>query len=614
MMKLWTAALYFLLAPFACHALDLEDPASYFQSLEDDEKAVYQNWIEERLALYASHTFLPTVADPDNGAAVFWKIHTETDTAVSRSGSNNGHWIQFAVAVRATGWVGFGISEAGGMLGSDVALFRAAEPDTLVDAYIVEERFPLTDSCQHWELVAAIIEEGWMIVEMRRLLDTEDPQDHRIVNDSPIYFAPSRLISAWGDGPNVIFHGLSRAKGAVKLFGDSIPFNRKAQETNYTYDGYFDIRKSNYAIPEKETKYHSLCKTYYELQAEFGFPENETLGVIEGKAIITEETAPFIHHFIVYGSSSKSSCDNSYQIMFAWAPGEDGMILPDNVALPVFGDSQINSLRIEIHYNNPELVSGLSDSSGLRFFYSLEPREHDAGWLSLGDPVVALSGEPIGEGLSEWSFTCAGTCSALALLNGPVTVFSESLHMHKTGARMTNEVIRNNRVVHTAAVEVFEYDAQGSPRVQQDTFQIKAGDGFRTTCYYRDGDQFGMSSQQEMCIAFLLYYPAKTLGFGDQQFAWSCYYGIGTSICNEVLDEAKLASEDELGRLFGKPADVCTSLASGAAEPSPGLSLTDDPDAPTSPTEGSESASGFKARTTSSFIVAVLVFCVYFLG
>jgi hypothetical protein len=161
-------------------------------------------------------------------------------------------------------------------------------------------------------------------------------------------------------------------------------------------------------------------------------------------------------------------------------------------------------------------------------------------------------------------------------------------------------------------VEVFEFDAQGSLRVQQDTFQIEAGDGFRTTCYYRDGGQFGISSQQEMCIVFLLYYPAKTVGFGVQQYPWNCAYGIDLSICNEVLDEAKLASEDELGRLFGKSADVCTSWwASGAAEPSPGLSPTD---TPISPTEVSESASMFKARTTSSFIVALLVFCVYFLG
>jgi hypothetical protein len=79
MMKLLTAVLFFLLASFACHAL--EDPMSFFQSLEDDDKAVNQNWIEERLVIYANHTFLlPTVANPDNGIAVFWKIHTEMET------------------------------------------------------------------------------------------------------------------------------------------------------------------------------------------------------------------------------------------------------------------------------------------------------------------------------------------------------------------------------------------------------------------------------------------------------------------------------------------------------------------------------------------------------
>ncbi len=42
-----------------------------------------------------------------------------------------------------------------------------------------------------------------------------------------------------------------------------------------------------------------------------------------------------------------------------------------------------------------------------------------------------------------------------------MTVITEALHMHKTGARMVNEVIRGDEVVHTAKVEVFDYDQQG---------------------------------------------------------------------------------------------------------------------------------------------------------
>jgi len=39
----------------------------------------------------------------------------------------------------------------------------------------------------------------------------------------------------------------------------------------------------------------------------------------------------------------------------------------------------------------------------------------------------------------------------------------------------------------------------------------KPGDGFKTFCHYRNKDDitFGLSSQEEMGIAFLFYYPRK---------------------------------------------------------------------------------------------------------
>jgi hypothetical protein len=107
--------------------------------------------------------------------------------------------------------------------------------------------------------------------------------------------------------------------------------------------------------------------------------------------------------------------------------------LPDDIALPMFGGRPFNSFLIKIHYNNPLLISGLFDSSGLRFFYSLELREHQAALLQLGDPFLELSGEPIGEGLFKCLFTCAHSCLALALQSKPVKVLLESLCMHKMG-------------------------------------------------------------------------------------------------------------------------------------------------------------------------------------
>ena len=42
-----------------------------------------------------------------------------------------------------------------------------------------------------------------------------------------------------------------------------------------------------------------------------------------------------------------------------------------------------------------------------------------------------------------------------------MTVITESLHMHTTGTRMVNEVMRGEEVVHTAKVDFFDFDQQG---------------------------------------------------------------------------------------------------------------------------------------------------------
>ena len=48
--------------------------------------------------------------------------------------------IQFAIVTHDTQWVGLGVSEAGGMIGSDIALFQSSNPDIVTDSYVLEDR------------------------------------------------------------------------------------------------------------------------------------------------------------------------------------------------------------------------------------------------------------------------------------------------------------------------------------------------------------------------------------------------------------------------------------------------------------------------------------------
>jgi hypothetical protein len=552
------ALLQLFLTFHVCRAID--DAVEYFDSVLD--RSTYESWLEDRSLEYDKNLFLQTSAG-DDGVAVFWKIHAEeedvfaTSTAASKR-SFEEPWIQFAVVAPATGWVGFGISGAGGMLGSDIALFSAAKPDEIQDSYVVTDRFPQIDDCQSWELVNSVVDQegGWIIVEMARPLDTKDPQDHKIINDAARYMAPTRLIAAWGDDSEPKYHGLNRAKMAVKLFGDETSEEDDAFHAKMVQktDGYFDVVVSNYSIPsENVTHYGYTCVTYDELAAQGLVPEGKKLTMAGMNALVSPEMKQYLHHFILYAHNDPSSCNSTEgALIFGWAPGEKGFEFPENVGMSLFEDSDIASFTIETHYHNPLKTPGLiDDGSGIRLYFDYESREHEAGLLTLGDPLTRSEGTEIGSGLTEWSYFCDSTCSTISLKEQTITVISENLHMHASGTRMVNEVIRNDEVVHVGVAEVFEFEHQGGYVVQQEPFEIMPGDAFRTTCYYKDGTKFGMGSDDEMCIAFLLYYPVQKLEFGEYSFPWGCFYGVPLPVCSQVRTNSTLSGDEELGRYFG---------------------------------------------------------------
>jgi Copper type II ascorbate-dependent monooxygenase, C-terminal domain len=284
--------------------------------------------------------------------------------------------------------------------------------------------------------------------------------------------------------------------------------------------------------------------------------------------------------------------------------GEEPQALPENIGIPLFDpNGNFRSIVVEIHYNNPELLEGLVDSSGFRIYYSAQPREIEAAWLSVGDPVTLMNGQPIEDGLTEYTFTCGGDCSSTVLGSESVTVLAESLHMHKSGVRMTNELIRDGEVANMGAVDVFEFDQQGSFRVQQEPYEIMSGDAFRTTCYYRDGTAFGLGSQEEMCVAFLLYYPAKKLDFGAfGSFPWSCIYGIDSlPVCKEEMEFQTLGDEADLGRGFGTSPTQCMDMQTDVEQETPS---SDTGTSPTGSDEQTDAASKISFVALSILMIA----------
>ncbi len=160
---------------------------------------------------------------------------------------------------------------------------------------------------------------------------------------------------------------------------------------------------------------------------------------------------------------------------------------------------------------------------------------------------------------------------------------------------------------------IFLSFAKGAFRTPQKSYQVLPGDSFRTTCYYKDGVKFGIGAEDEMCIAFILYYPARDL----LGVPWICPHGAPDdgSGCATELQQGDLDSVDELGRIFGASSGVCLALTSstagsGSTTAAPVGSSTDpdtSSDNTTSPSDAARSDVSFVFYAVSIFVVAIFM-------
>ena len=530
-----------LLLISAVSAQVFNEPLGYFGG---ELNAPYLQWLTEAGSSYANSLYLFSQTDPTDGVAIHWKVVGDS--------------LAVAVAARAEGWVAIGFSENGGMFGSDVVHFEAVD-GSLTDAHILRERAVEVDTCQDWNLVAHRTDDGFLIFEATRLLDTGDPQDRALMDDSLPVIPPTRIIAAWGDQERVGYHGPRRARGAVRWFAN---YESGDESTEFLLamaeaDGSFFVGADSFAIPTEETTYQDFCVYWDDLVAQ-GIPNKGNMSIIGIEPVVDLATAKYVHHFVVHASfkamTPDDGCDalDAIDIAYAWAPGEPPFAVPENLGEPFGNGTGFMTFLIQIHYNNPFLDDGALDNSGVRFYYTEEAREIEMGYLQLGDPFVALDQAPVGDGLMEHSFVCNPSCSSF-FLRSPVTILRDYMHMHQGGSRIYSELIRDGEVVHTSAIDYFDFEQQGSQPVQQEPFEVLPGDAFRTVCQYetKDGVIFGKGSEDEMCMNFLMYYPRQKA----LDFPWICAYNIGFLPCESEHSQRVLGAPEAT---FGQPVDTCT--------------------------------------------------------
>eukprot|EP00238_Polyblepharides_amylifera_P002991 CAMPEP_0196589636 /NCGR_PEP_ID=MMETSP1081-20130531/64134_1 /TAXON_ID=36882 /ORGANISM="Pyramimonas amylifera, Strain CCMP720" /LENGTH=470 /DNA_ID=CAMNT_0041912489 /DNA_START=114 /DNA_END=1523 /DNA_ORIENTATION=+ len=426
------------------------------------------------------------------------------------------HWtivgddfINLALEVVSLEWVGFGIAEpaTGSMGGADMITgYVDSSGGHITDRWAVAKGVtPAADACQDWTLLSwqEDSETSTTVLELTRLLQPADTRQDRPILDDGV---PTKVVGAWGNSDTFGMHK-GRFTGAVNFFVDPSTLQEPLDQIKARSDVVsWALLSSSYPIPMQRTTYYEKC---------FEVPEVvQDAHVIAIEHQVDPSSEPYVHHFVVHGYTEQS-CSRTSHMVYGWAPGSGPFVFPEEAGLRIgWGtDSEgakFKSFRVQTHFDNPTLVPNLIDNSGIIAYYTSTLRQHDAGILQLGNPTV-FYGSILPSGISKYVFNCPSSCTEEH--KGPITVFRSSGHMHATGRQFYTEHRRaNESAVRRTNMEFYDFNFQDFNN--REVYIINPGDHLQTTCIYEtDGTViFGLGSEQEMCIDFIMYYPLSNVG------------------------------------------------------------------------------------------------------
>jgi hypothetical protein len=203
------------------------------------------------------------------------------------------------------------------------------------------------------------------------------------------------------------------------------------------------------------------------------------------------------------------------EMKWVWAVGMDDFVFPDNIGLPMGGETN-RFLVLQMHYYNPELKEGIIDNSGVRVYYTTELLEQEAGVMSVVGAVDQRQHDPLpaGEERVSFAFVTPSTCTQ-SLWTEPINILGVVHHLHTYGTYQEINIVRDGVNLGNLRPELkYDFMHQGMGEPVPALRQLLPGDQITQTCFWNTTNaqsdvEFGENTQQEMCFAAMYYYPAN---------------------------------------------------------------------------------------------------------
>lgn len=224
-----------------------------------------------------------------------------------------------------------------------------------------------------------------------------------------------------------------------------------------------------------------------------------------------------VHHVLLYQADTAVSpvpteCGSGggvgWRLVSGWAPGGKNFELPPEAGFAE--ESGTTHWALQIHYNNASGLADQQDESGYDLCSTDQLRPNDADIIATGTYDIEIQAR------AGRTSTCEMTVPDGF---GNITIVSAWSHMHKLGKAEYAKRIRDG--AETMILDSPNYDFSTGAEAQTVTVPIQPGDKIRTMCRWENKTDttvgFGEGTADEMCYAFLTYYPKIT----RSPFHWS---------------------------------------------------------------------------------------------
>ncbi|KAJ3322743.1 DBH-like monooxygenase protein 1 [Boothiomyces sp. JEL0866] len=465
------------------------------------------SWIPFSTDKYSGHQ---TLNSGNVSVELFWLANQDQDSIEFGVASQNGNT-----------WLAVGTSDAGGMVGASIWLgYNKQGTFVLEDRYATTYGQPNLAAVQSSKLLSSYQTSTVTAFTFQRSISSCSNDSTALLMDQPMWF-----IYAVGNDNTFQKHSPGyNGQGLVDLSQNYFKnYVEPSLDSNTTV---IPVTAPSINIPGETTTY---CYHYVDINSLI--PEKRHI-IKEGTAI----NHPFVHHIVGYfcespptefTSPDKYFC-NIYRpggkdtitynntcslIKLAWAKGGVDRLFPVDVGKPIGSDSgYTRHLMIEIHYNNPNQVSGQTDpGSGFNLTVTKNLRPKEVGMITSGvsQEFILL---PPGRTTSM-----VGECGTKCTVNFPssgLTVLSSLNHMHKHGQSLIVQHIRGGQELQRLpSITNFDFNFQSYSFVPSNQTLLMPGDRLRVNCTYNTVGETGpvlggFSSSNEMCYSFIEYYPA----------------------------------------------------------------------------------------------------------